>query len=52
MSIWQAQIHHHLESCQQVMQEKFNEIFRDLQNAFGVADDILIVEPDADGQRS
>ena len=33
-----------------MFEQKVNEIFRDLPNIFGIADDILIVEYDADGR--
>ena len=33
-----------------VLQQKLDEIFKDLPNVFGIEDDILIVGYDADGR--
>ena len=33
-----------------MFQHKVNEIFKDLPNVFGIADDILVVEYDIDGK--
>ena len=50
MPIWQVQIAFGAAPAGDMFQWKFDKIFKDLPNIFGIADNLLIVGYDSDGK--